>query len=105
MTPSLEANDGLMEVLRRNGGILAEGETLPTKPVWWLIWVLDAETRKPYASRTTFDKHLTMRAAAQDCFGMPATVNMRFFVLGSNQADARKKSNLVQRKWAEAVKT
>ncbi len=76
--------------LRRNPPKLADGETMPERPDFWLIWILDEKTRKPWDSRCCWDKVLTPVEACERAYGMVPTQNMLFFPLGHRIVDARK---------------
>lgn len=82
--------------------ILAEGEVLPTRPAYWLIWVLEDVSQRPYHSRMTDDKLLTPFEAARQCYGIPPTRNMRFFNLSSSIVRARKRLKEINIKWQKA---
>jgi hypothetical protein len=71
---------------------LGPGSTMPYKASYWLIWVLDVETRKPYHSRATFKKWLTPEEACQDCYGREPTRNMLFFNLSNTLSEASKRT-------------
>jgi hypothetical protein len=69
---------------------LAEGHTLPTRPVHWAIQIRDADTGKLLGTRGAWDKTKSPQAASHQAFGMGATANMTFFNLGTTLAGARK---------------
>jgi len=86
---------------------LAEGHSLPTKPVYWLIWMygdMKEGGYRPYHSRLTRKKVLTPREAAWDCYGIDPTENMVFFNLTSRVTDMRRMMVEIRKLWAEAVK-
>lgn len=82
---------------------LATGETLPARPAYWLIWILN-EKGKPYHSRGAWDKCMTPAEASKQAYGMTPTENMRFYNLGTNLVEARKRLRQIERTWPkEAV--
>jgi hypothetical protein len=94
------------EALRRNPPRLAKGETMPDRPVYWLIWVLDDKTGKPYASRCCWDKVATPLEASQKAYGMVPSVNMRFYNLGhrlTGPTGARRRLTQIGQTWNTAV--
>jgi hypothetical protein len=91
------------DMLRKHPPQLAPGEVKPDRPVYWLIWVLDAETRKPYHSRACWDKVLTPVEACQKAYGMVPSQNMLFFNLTHRVVEARKRLRVIAQKWHEAT--
>jgi hypothetical protein len=87
------------DALRKHPPRLAEGETMPERPNYWLIWVLDEKTHKPYASRCCWDKVLSPVEACQKACGMIPSANMLFFPLGHRITDARKALRRAQEAW------
>src|SRR5215467_1828540 len=77
--------------IRNRAAKLAPGHSLPTKPVYWMIWVLvaaDSNDRHhkpgtPFHSRVTTSKLGTPREAARQCYGTDPTENMLFFNMTS----------------------
>jgi hypothetical protein len=91
------------EQLSRHPPRLAKGEALPTRPVYWMIWILDEKTKKPYHSRGCWDKVLTPLEAYQNAYGsgIPSE-NTLFFNLSGRLTDARKKVQRLAKLWREA---
>ena len=87
------------ERLKRNPPKLYDGETMPNRSVYWLIWVMDEKTGKPYHSRVTNDKQLTPIEAAFQCYGIPPTEAMRFFNLTHTVTGMRKRLREVAKLW------
>jgi hypothetical protein len=81
---------------------LAEGHSLPYKPVYWLIWVLEEESRRPYHSRVTSQKVMTPHQAAMNCYGTPPSENMVFFNMTSRVTDMRKMLRSNAELWRKA---
>lgn len=92
------------EALARDPPKLWAGETLPERPVYWLIWVLDDPTEKPYHSRGCWDKVKTPLEASQKAYGIVPTKNMRFFNLSSNLTHARKRVREIAKIWDLEIK-
>lgn len=81
---------------------LATGHSLPEKPVYWLIWVLDENTRVPYHSRVSYNKHLTPHGASMDAYGTPPSANMVFFNMTSTVRGLRRSMIQARKQWQEA---
>jgi hypothetical protein len=88
-------------MVKRVTPILAEGHELPKVPVYWLIWVLEEESRRPYASWSTYHKYLTPAEASQECIGIEPTKNMVFFNMGPRVAEMSKRMNPIRKLWIE----
>jgi len=83
--------------------ILWPGHTMPTKPVYWCIWILN-EKKKPYHSRLTNDKLLTPQQAARQCYGIDVTENMRFFNCTSTIVGCRRTMSQLRKVWEKEAK-
>lgn len=93
-------DEALETVARRmNVAILAKGEDMPERPSYWMIWLLDEETKKPSYSRGCWDKVMTPREASNKAFGMGPSPNMRFFNLGTTIVGARKRNKELYELW------
>lgn len=88
--------------LKQHPPKLAPGETLPTKPVYWLIWLFDEKTNVPVHSRMTNDKLLTPTEAAIQCYDIAPTERMLFWNLTSRVTECRKRLRELSKKWHEA---
>jgi hypothetical protein len=75
---------------------------LPDKPVYWLIWILDQDTKKPCHSRGLSAKHKTPEEAAKYYYGLPVIENMIFWNLSSNGLVARRMMRQVRQEWIKA---
>lgn len=86
--------------LKKNPPKLADGEVMPTRPSYWLIWVY-GENGKPYHNRGVWDKVLTPVEASIKAYGIVPTENMRFYNLGTTVAGARKRIIKISKDWPQ----
>lgn len=80
---------------------LAKGHLMPTKPVYWLIWMLD-EKGVPHHSRLSNDKHLTPRGASMQAYGVPPSSRMLFWNCTSRVTDMRRMLRIIALEWQKA---
>lgn len=80
---------------------LAKGHLLPTKPVYWLIWLID-EHGKPCHSRVSNTKLLTPREASMQAYGIAPTERMIFWNCTSRVADFRRMLRIIAVEWRKA---
>ena len=76
---------------------LAEGHKMPNKPVYWMVWILDPNTKKPFSTRGTYNKYQDPVAASKEMTGIEPTPNMIFFNLGSTATGMRKMVTAIRR--------
>lgn len=91
--------------LKRHPPQLAQGEVMPKVPSYWLIWVLEETSRKPYHSRACWDKVMTPAEASQKAYGIEPGPNMLFYNLSPRLADARKHLRRIGALWEQATKS
>jgi len=105
MEPNKTVHNTKIHYIQNKQAKLAPGHSLPTKPVYWMIWVLNATDSKhpgvPFHSRVTTSKHGTPREAAQQCYGIDPTENMLFFNMTSRVTDMRRIMTQTRKLWIE----
>src|SRR5215467_13684003 len=89
--------------VRNSRAKLAPGHELPTRPVYWMIWVLNAKDSTkpgvPFHSRVTVSKLRTPREAARQCYGIDPTENMLFFNMTPRVTDMRRMMTETRALW------
>jgi len=86
-------------------GRLAPGHRMPDRPVYWMIWILNAKDSSkpgvPYHSRITTRRHGTPKEACNECYGITPTENMMFFNMTSNVTSMRRMMKQTRALWTE----